>query len=1092
MKFKFTRVVFFTIFFLLLVGVLPRVYASHYAAIDLFVTYVGDQSGCAGTPELKYEITLDIYANCGNGSASLGPNPGPNAPIRIWSDNAGHNETIQAGPPERDTVDELCPTFKPQNSCRVGNSQWSGYARDRYKFIWTAPSQQEDWKFSWTSGARNTTVNLVGQDQIYVECCLNNLVKAYNSTPRFTVSPLPYICQGQPAFYLNGPLDPNNDSMVVSSVQPLRNATTPVPYQAGYTIADPIGSDPSNPYAMNPTTGTATYTPLNQGKYVLAFRCDEYEPKTGKKLGYILRDVQISIFPCQTPPPPIDEKPLNIVGGTLVTGKDGRDALYVCPGSTISFDVSANSTDPNSQIYLESNISVAIPTANLDVPASGAGSNGTPSPKGTFSWTPTFNHLGTHTLIITAKDSTCTGTGFALILRNFQVVTIKVVPGLDAGLDLPICAINPQPRQLFVRGAEGVRVQWRDIDGSAAKNLTADDIPNPVASPTTTTNYVVYTDDLNGACRNRDTISVFVDTSNTLDVFPQNPLVLCRPDYVQLDAVITGRGPINNMACGLNNKFLNPECLEPDSIAVYGSVVFGRIPYDSVGGGAPVLENTVKSSKMQFLVNRHDMRENGLNSSTIKSLTFETARTGDAGFQYANFRIGMKCTPKENLDGAAGFEGNVTNVYTAPGPVTFPDGIHEFFLDYPYNWDTTQNLLIEICYSVNPTAFAGSCVNPTTPQSPIMKYAGTTTTSTLSYIPLTEDLQNIPAMMPDTNTLDVCGTLQVNRPNNFIVGQQLRPVFGFKYCDAPSVPYTIGWNPGVLLSDSTILQPLAYVPKSTKYVLETFGRSGCLLRDSVDIYVPTHDFSVWPKDTAICLGETAPMQVKNGFAAIWHEYVDGEYRSAANSLSCTDCLYPVANPKVTTTYKVEIADSVWCFDTLEVTVNVLPLPAVSIITPDTIVKYGKSVQLMAKGARIYNWMPPSTLNNANTSYPVATPTEPTDYIVTGIGANGCRTRDTVRVGIDYRNSLMIPSAFTPNSDGKNDVFRIANLTFQRVMEFRVFNRWGQEVFTGNTNNGWDGKWKGVEQDMGNYQYLIRLGYPDGYVETYKGEVTLIK
>ncbi len=1077
-----------------------KLLASHFAAIDLYVTYVGDQTGCSATGDLVYEVTLDIYGNCGTNSASLGANPGPTARIRIQSENAGYDETIETDVPERDTVDELCPTFKPLNSCRVpANANFQAYARDRYKYLWTAPSQQEDWKFSWNNSARNGVLNLQRNFQsIYVECGLNNLVKPYNSTPRFTVSPLPYICQGQPAFYLNGPIDPNKDSMRVSTVYPLAWNGTAVDTlfygSCACTLNDPIGSDPGNPYNMNPITGTASYTPLNVGQYILAFRCDEYEPKTGKKLGYITRDVQISIFACNTPPPPIDQQPQNIQDGIFVTkgtGEEEISALYVCPGANLSFVASAASTDPNAQLYLESNAGVVIPGANFDIPASGAGSNGTPAPRGTFSWIPTNNDLGDHTLIIAAKDSTCSGNGFALILKNYQVVLIKVVPGLDAGADLPICAINPQPRQLFVKGADGLSVIWTDIDGSAAKNLSADNITNPVASPIATTDYVVYTDDLVFPCRNRDTVSVFVDTSNSLQVFPKNPLVLCRPDYLQLDAIVKGAGPITNMTCGINNKFTNPECTETDSVAIYGSAVYGRIAYDSTGG-APVLDNMVKTSKIQFLINRADMREYGMNSSTIKSISFETAKNGDANYQYANFKIGMKCTSLESLDGSNGFQGNVTNVYSASGLLAFPDGKHEFSLDYPYNWDTTQNLLVEICYSNNPAAFAGNCVNPTTPQPPVIKYAGTIGGATISYVPLVVDLDNIPNMKPDTNALDVCGTLQVNKEGDRVKTLQLRPVVGFKYCDAPSLPYTISWKPGMLLSDSTILQPLAYVPQSTKYILELYGRSGCIVRDSVDIYVPTHDFSVWPKDTAICLGETAPMQVKNGFAAIWHEYVDGEYRSAANSLSCTDCLYPVANPKVTTTYKVEIADSVWCFDTLEVTVNVLPLPAVSIITPDTIVKYGKSVQLMAKGARIYNWMPPSTLNNANTSYPVATPTEPTDYIVTGIGANGCRTRDTVRVGIDYRNSLMIPSAFTPNSDGKNDVFRIANLTFQRVMEFRVFNRWGQEVFTGNTNNGWDGKWKGVEQDMGNYQYLIRLGYPDGYVETYKGEVTLVK
>jgi gliding motility-associated-like protein len=61
------------------------------------------------------------------------------------------------------------------------------------------------------------------------------------------------------------------------------------------------------------------------------------------------------------------------------------------------------------------------------------------------------------------------------------------------------------------------------------------------------------------------------------------------------------------------------------------------------------------------------------------------------------------------------------------------------------------------------------------------------------------------------------------------------------------------------------------------------------------------------------------------------------------------------------------------------------------------------------------------------------------------------------------------------------------------MEFRVFNRWGQEVFYSNDNqHGWDGTWKNVPQDMGSYTYLIRLGYPDGLVETFKGEITLVR
>lgn len=1077
-------------------------HASHYAAVDLYVTYIGEGAdGCSGTNELKYEVTLDIYANCGPNSASLGPTP--SADVKVWSDQAGYDTTYRVDNPERDTVDELCPQFKPINACQPGgNPLYTAYAKDRYVFTVILPSQQEDWKFSWTNGGRNTVLNLSTQGQsIYVEACLNNKIKYNNSTPRFMEPPLPYICVNQPAAYLNDPLDPNNDSLIVATTVPLNNnANNPIPYDNvfpnNYSVNDPIGSDASNPYKLNPVTGTATFTPTAKGQFVLAFRCDEYQRGTGKPMGYILRDVQISIFDCTTPPPPIDDKPQNISGGKYVTkgtGDDAISALLVCPGSNLSFDVSAKSDDPNALVYLETNISAGnLATATFSIPASGPNSNGSTNPIGTFGWTPTVNDLGDHTLVVRAKDSTCTGTGFALVLRNYQVLLIRVVPGLDAGPDLPICAIDPQSRQLFVRGTEALNhIVWENVDGGPAENLSATNIPNPIASPKNTTVYLVRTEDLEeGGCRTRDTVSVYIDESNTVDVVPNSPLVVCRPDYLQLDAIVTGKGPISNMACGINNKNLNPECDEPDSIAIFGDPLYGKIAYDSTGIGTPILQNLARSSKMQFLINRKDMKEYGMRSATIKSISFETAHNGDAGYQYNNFRISMKCTKKESLSASDGFETNMSQVYEPAGSVTFPDGIHEFTLTQPYNWDTSQNLIIEFCYSNNPTVYAGSCNNPNTPKPPVIKFAPTNNFSMLSYFPTTFDPVTVPggSWVPDSNRTDICGVLY----DKDISQRLFRPVVGFKYCDAPYNPFTIKWSPGNLMSDSTIMQPLTYVQKSITYVLESFGNSGCLLRDSVEVYVPTHNFEILPEDTSVCLGEVSQMSINNASAAIWHEYVNGEFQPGENSLNCVKCLNPVASPKVTTTYKVEIADSVWCFDTLDVTVNVLPLPDVKLLTNDTIVKYGQRLQLQATGARMYNWTPPASLDNPNISYPVATPTEPTVYVVGGIASNGCRSYDTVRVGIDYRDNLLIPTAFTPNGDGKNDNFRIANMTFQRVMEFRVFNRWGQEVYSANDNKGWDGKWQGTPQDMGNYQYSIRLGYPDGYVESYKGEVTLIR
>lgn len=89
--------------------------------------------------------------------------------------------------------------------------------------------------------------------------------------------------------------------------------------------------------------------------------------------------------------------------------------------------------------------------------------------------------------------------------------------------------------------------------------------------------------------------------------------------------------------------------------------------------------------------------------------------------------------------------------------------------------------------------------------------------------------------------------------------------------------------------------------------------------------------------------------------------------------------------------------------------------------------------------------------------------------------------------------IMIPTAFTPNNDGHNDVFKMVNVTNETLLEMRVFNRWGTVVFTTNDiSKGWDGRYKGQEQPMAVYGYAIKIRYSDGAEEIYKGTVTLIR
>jgi|GEM_PF-872755 len=161
--------------------------------------------------------------------------------------------------------------------------------------------------------------------------------------------------------------------------------------------------------------------------------------------------------------------------------------------------------------------------------------------------------------------------------------------------------------------------------------------------------------------------------------------------------------------------------------------------------------------------------------------------------------------------------------------------------------------------------------------------------------------------------------------------------------------------------------------------------------------------------------------------------------------------------------------------------------------PDETIHYGESVRLSAHGAMYYTWTPVTTLDNPNWGYPIANPTETTTYTVIGLGEySGCIDSSHVRVNVIYPDHG-VPSVFSPNGDGKNDIFRIVNVKYHKLLEFRVFNRWGEEVFnTLDPEGGWDGTYNGHPADIGTYHYLIRLEAPDGTPKLDVGDVTLIR
>ncbi len=180
------------------------------------------------------------------------------------------------------------------------------------------------------------------------------------------------------------------------------------------------------------------------------------------------------------------------------------------------------------------------------------------------------------------------------------------------------------------------------------------------------------------------------------------------------------------------------------------------------------------------------------------------------------------------------------------------------------------------------------------------------------------------------------------------------------------------------------------------------------------------------------------------------------------------------------------------------TVNVViqtPSPLTN-VTLDQTISYGSSIRLYANNALYYTWLPnDGSLSNPNINNPIARPITTTTYTVFGMNEYGCRDTAYVTITVDTAADGGIPTAFTPNGDGHNDVFRPVGFRYHHLVEFRIFNRWGQEVFySTNLKDGWDGTFNGTPQEMGTYYYQIIVAQPDNMVEntSYTGSVTLIR
>ncbi len=292
------------------------------------------------------------------------------------------------------------------------------------------------------------------------------------------------------------------------------------------------------------------------------------------------------------------------------------------------------------------------------------------------------------------------------------------------------------------------------------------------------------------------------------------------------------------------------------------------------------------------------------------------------------------------------------------------------------------------------------------------------------------------------------------------------------------------WTPGSTLNSDAVKNPSATPLSNTNYSLTALiGK--CKATDDLNVKVTPYPQANAGNDSTICIGNSAQLHAAGGTLYKW---------SPALFLNDPNISNPLATPLNDIQYIVSVSDTLGCPKSVSDSVIIKVLNIIADAGPgDTSVVVNQPLQLTATGGEFYLWSPATGLSNTGVYNPLALLNENQQYVVK-VSSAGCFDTDTINVFVyKIEPGLYVPNAFTPNNDGKNDVFRPIPVGMKSISYFRIFNRWGQLMFSTSENGkGWDGTFNSVPQDANVYVWMVEGIDYLGKKITKKGSVVLVR
>jgi gliding motility-associated-like protein len=283
---------------------------------------------------------------------------------------------------------------------------------------------------------------------------------------------------------------------------------------------------------------------------------------------------------------------------------------------------------------------------------------------------------------------------------------------------------------------------------------------------------------------------------------------------------------------------------------------------------------------------------------------------------------------------------------------------------------------------------------------------------------------------------------------------------------------------------------------SGTYTVDIFNSSGCVARatDSVVLTLtkrPTAAFSSDKTCAGVSIQFTNNTTLSNNDPVSYNwTFGDGNSSTLVNPTQ----VYATAG-----TYSVRLISSSIACPFLKDTIT----KSITLVSPEPAVRYPdinavRNVPVTLNTRTIgqaFSWSPSLGLNNAAIQSPVLTPVQQQRYLVAITNSAGCVVVDTQYVKLFTKIDIFVPQGFTPNSDGQNDKLFPITVGVRSINYFRVYNRWGNLVFEGKSDEpakGWDGIFRGVQQPMESYAWICEAVGIDGSIIKRSGNTLLIR